>query len=330
MGHIYLTHFEIMPAGFDPTACYRVCSGITDTFNRPDQVGLGTSDAGIEWALSSDGYAKIVSGEAWIGQYGGSSSDNFSTQAMLPMELPLPLHFSIDIDPLDYDPNSYVAWFFDDEYGSNWEARVSVSYNWGGGVYWLSVDMLLGDDSVNGHASVSVVGGTMYQLVVDFDGSTIVATMNGVTVETSSGSHYASSCRNLTVGGSTGGGAGDLAHFDNLDITGVNSCVDVMPGGSGVSTGSTAVVGNNVNDTLVPLDSPTVIGGSTVYPSGSQWRTTKATYLPGSSRLAVNGLYRFGDYIETDPDNGVVTINFNIYAGTDQVILNYITNGRLP
>jgi hypothetical protein len=108
-------------------------------------------------------------------------------------------------------------------------------------------------------------------------------------------------------------------------IRGAVGCIGVSP----VSPTSVGSVGGSACDELVPQGPPDVVGGVSYYPSGTTWKTTRATYLPGSSKLAVDGIFKFGQYVETDPDTGIVTANLAI-STTAVVTLCYVTNGPLP
>jgi len=96
------------------------------------------------------------------------------------------------------------------------------------------------------------------------------------------------------------------------------------PGGPVPGSGGNFSSGNKC-DQLVPQGSP--VGG--VYESGTEWRTTTASYVPGATRLAFDGRFQFGNYDENDPRNGIITIHTAVDANTI-VTLCYIANGMFP
>jgi hypothetical protein len=96
-------------------------------------------------------------------------------------------------------------------------------------------------------------------------------------------------------------------------------CVPVMGASASNSVGT-----RRCGDELVPQSSPT--GG--VYPIGTEWRTTIAAYIPGSTRLTIDGVFIF-DYSEADPNDGTITILREV-GSTSVVVLCYLTNGPLP
>jgi hypothetical protein len=99
--------------------------------------------------------------------------------------------------------------------------------------------------------------------------------------------------------------------FDNLII---KTCM----------TTTTSAIGQKACDQLDPQSAP--VGPN--YPANTEWRTTQATYIPGSTKLAVNGIYQTG-YTESDPTNGLILTPYEI-ATSAIVTLCYLTNGPLP
>jgi len=94
--------------------------------------------------------------------------------------------------------------------------------------------------------------------------------------------------------------------------------------GEPLGAGGIGIIGQKVCDVLVPQSSPL-----SIYPSGTEWKTTQASYIPGSTKLAIDGVFQFGAYTESDPDNGLITINLGVAAGS-VATLCYLTNGLLP
>ena len=91
-----------------------------------------------------------------------------------------------------------------------------------------------------------------------------------------------------------------------------------------INTAPTDAIGQRACDVLEPQHG---LEGD-FWPNPMEWKTVTATYIPGSTKLAINGVYQFG-YSETDPENGIVTTN-TVIGRDDVVTLCYLTNGRLP
>ena len=91
-----------------------------------------------------------------------------------------------------------------------------------------------------------------------------------------------------------------------------------------INTAPTDAIGQRACDVLEPQHG---LEGD-FWPNPMEWKTVTATYIPGSTKLAINGVYQFG-YSETDPENGIVTTS-TVIGRDDVVTLCYLTNGRLP
>ena len=198
----------------DISGINRCTCGITDTFNRADQVGLGTADCGTAWIVSNDNdCSKIADNAAWVGQYSGGDSTNRTLTASLAVVLPLPLHIEVDMDPT-CDSGTYLEWTAN-------PGNDAVSVHLLPDPYGTLEIMLPG--SSGDDAAIALAKGTLYHLVVDFDGTVLTATIGSTTVTATTSTPF-TSVESLRVYGSTGSAEHDLAHFDNLAICGVNLC----------------------------------------------------------------------------------------------------------
>ena len=319
--------------GSDPCAdpnhpCYQDCSGSsapTDTFTRTVASGWGMSDSGNEWtAYGSNSFS--VDGSRGVTGSGNGGDGNVGNETLTFPTVPL-TDISIDMD----GTVTFLGTLSIGGYDSVGYGGIVLQYAPAEGTLHLnasSSEFVYGTDEASvaldvaapNRWRVSYVGGAIKGKVWNTSGSEpgwqVSVTVDPISIITFTFEHanWASSeeC---------------YVYVDNLQIAGVGGCVDVMPDGSGQST--TNAIGQKACDQIVPLDPPETMYGDTVYVPGTRWQTTRATYIPGTTKLAVNGIFQFFKYLESDPDNGIITANIDIFP-SDVVTLCYLSNGPLP
>jgi hypothetical protein len=176
MGHIYLTHFEIMPAGFDPTACYQDCYGpgaivAEDNFNDRSEVSdywaqdhsgdyqlLGSSADGLlHWGTAADvsGYGGLEPVRVTVGIETGDTKQVFvelPSTAMLPARASFSANGAENLMSADF---SVSMRFF---YGNPRTPMGGFSFVGGDtGVYWGTGDS--GPYNYGYHASIGYANG---------------------------------------------------------------------------------------------------------------------------------------------------------------------------
>ena len=313
--------------------CYQECAGSsapTDTFTRTVAHGWGVSDSGNVWAnigpdtTSVDGSRGIINSFNGCDACGGEIGLGFY---IVPLT-----EISIDMDGSTsaYSGSQSISGYNSGNLNSGFMLEFAPE---GGGSGTLSLNVsasefVYGNDSASisldvgapNRWKVSYVSGALKAKAWNTSGSEPGWQLSVTIIQIS--------ITSLRVKQHNGGSDDAcLIYVDNLWIAGVGGCVDINPDGS--STTTTNAVGQKACDQIVPLDPPVTIYGDTVYVSGTRWQTTQATYIPGTTKLAVNGIFQFFKYLESDPDNGIITANIDIYP-SDVVTLCYLTNGPLP
>ena len=199
--------------------------GITDSFNRTSPGALGVSDAGIMWVAPAS-RSWVAAGAGFIGSTIGSWSDDYFT-ANLSNIFELPLDITIDVDPMPpvgspgntgTNPPAYGFHYFSPDGDGTIYATVSSTN--------LSITITGPTDSTV-NIPVSLSPGTLYSLHLSFDSVNAIAIVGAVEASTSLTGYPAYRVADFYI---TGGGFGtgsnqyEVAHFDNLLISGVDGC----------------------------------------------------------------------------------------------------------
>ena len=259
-------------AGYVPNPCTVPC-GITDTFDRPDQAGMGMADCGLLW--SSDAGCSIVSDQLVMDLF-------FGPEPQLNGDLPFPVSGSFEVVSAygtDVIPEDiYGELLFPGSGGMNWD------YNQGD----TNTFRLFVTDGASSVTIVTPVAAPPQSLLpapfsividsthvsVDFAGTTLTALYSAGTPSPLTPPTGAHNFQFGMVGTSVGDGI-----IDNLDIVGLNRCTHT--GGCQVDAFSRSVPdGLGVSD----------FGTTWQYFNGSVWVTTPPhtgvwRVVPGSAAV---------------------------------------------
>lgn len=326
--------------GSPPSDPLSVC--LADDFDRPDQIGWGTSSSGLDWA-SDDGLTLSAGrGVAYFESHdgGGSGSDGILSGAViqLPADLTVirvsPPHF-LSGSGLDFANTTVILWI-----GSGPSGLSPVSINIyeaqdgtiGGLFFSLGGKNADGDSSgVESDIAGPISASYPLEILLSVDETGATATIGGSVLTAAWADGWNGpividpTVYEVTLGVSPQGYEDPLitsgtVDFDHLMVVRRGAgCADVILGGIGV----------RVTDVLVCTSVPRFSGPDLIYDAGSVWKTSTASYAPGSEVVFVNGVAQWSGIEEYDPASGFVVLDFEVSVD-DVVAMSYLTNGALP